>query len=135
MPLRMSFYQRLAGITHFKDLEILGDELRERFGTLPLETSNLLYMAHVRILAKQAYLASVIIRNREIILKLCNPAGGASRALEKSLGHPARVGNQQVHLPFNSSDKTWQDSLVQTLKKMVDFQQKISELAESIVSR
>ena len=129
MPTRMTLYQRLARSADIEELEALGVELRERFGKLPEELYNLLYSVRIRILARNARVESVVRRNNQVTMKLRDPAGGASLALQKALGHGMKVGNQQLHLPIVDGDVPWGQVLIAVLEELAVFQERALELA------
>ena len=129
MPTRMTLYQRLARSADVDELEALSVELRERFGKLPAEVYNLLYSVRIRILARNARVESVVRRNDQVTMKLRDPAGGASLALQKALGHGVKVGHQQLHLPVVGGDVPWGQALITVLEELDVFQERALELA------
>ncbi len=65
LNLRLSLYQRMAAATTTDAAEDMERELNDRFGAPPASVRNLLYIVHVRVLAKRAGVASVAREERE----------------------------------------------------------------------
>lgn len=57
--LKLTFYQRIQNASTISQLGILFDELVDRFGDVPKETENLLSIAEIRLLARQAGIVSL----------------------------------------------------------------------------
>ncbi len=57
--LKLTFYQRIQNAATISQLGILFDELVDRFGDVPKETENLLSIAEIRLLARQAGIVSL----------------------------------------------------------------------------
>jgi transcription-repair coupling factor (superfamily II helicase) len=74
---KLDLYRRLARATSSGDIDGLRDELRERFGPLPVEAEMLLDMARLRVLGAALGLQHVLIRGDEA--RLTFRAGTAPR--------------------------------------------------------
>ena len=136
MPARMALYQRLARLAKVEGMEDLVQELRDRFGPLPEEVHNLLHGVRVRILAKRAGVEAVTRRKDEVVLKLRDVIGDARLALQKVLGHGARVGHQQVHLPVSGEQNGgWGQTLLEVLELLEEFQRRALELTAAGTAR
>ena len=66
--LRISAYRRLADIRSVEMLEDFADELRDRYGKLPVEVENLLMLNKIRILAALADIRKVSVVNGVVSL-------------------------------------------------------------------
>jgi transcription-repair coupling factor (superfamily II helicase) len=53
MDLRLNIYRRLSHVRTPEDLSAMGEELRDRFGSLPVEVTNLLDIMSIRLLLKK----------------------------------------------------------------------------------
>ncbi|MHB9155498.1 MAG: transcription-repair coupling factor, partial [Endomicrobiales bacterium] len=58
--LRIIFYRRLAGARSENDLGAIRDELKDRFGSLPLPAKNLLELSGLRLLAEKLKIKSIV---------------------------------------------------------------------------
>jgi len=57
--LRLSIYQRFTALVSVEQTEDLAKELADRFGPLPIEVKNLIYVLKLRLLATRAGVESV----------------------------------------------------------------------------
>jgi transcription-repair coupling factor (superfamily II helicase) len=83
---KLDIYRRLARASSSGEIEELRAEMRERFGPLPEEAENLLYMARLRVLGASMGLQHVLIRGDEARLTFRQGASprlaGLTRALD-----------------------------------------------------
>jgi transcription-repair coupling factor (superfamily II helicase) len=83
---KLDLYRRLARATSSGEIDELRAEMRERFGPLPEEAENLLYMARLRVLGASMGLQHVLIRGDEARLTFRQGASprlaGLTRALD-----------------------------------------------------
>lgn len=68
--LRLEVYHRLAGIEQEADLDKLGEELLDRFGSIPLEVQNLFEVVRIKLAAQQLGIREVKVRKEGIALKV-----------------------------------------------------------------
>ena len=66
---RMSAYRRLAKMTEIQQIGEFKSELVDRFGPLPVETSNLLLKIMLKVLAKKAGVSRLDLASNKLILK------------------------------------------------------------------
>ena len=128
LPTRLSLYRRLMGVSHRQELSPLREELHDRFGALPEEVENLLYLLEVRALADQVGVESVTLDEHYSVLRLKSPVGGARPALEKSLEGLAQVGNAQVRVPWHRQEVVWKGRLLAVLERLIAFQKRVDHL-------
>lgn len=64
---KMSFYQRMADARQTVELLAIEEELRDRFGDLPEPTSALLDSIHVKLLARQLGIATLIVGQEMLV--------------------------------------------------------------------
>ncbi len=139
LPARLRMYQRIVTLgtaqgqattdgevnegedairTRVSEIE---DELRDRFGPLPWQVVNLLYVTRLRLYAKEAGIESVTRERNRIVLRYAGEIGGARRAMQRALGRNAEVGNTQVRLPMDTLGTDWESALEDALKALADF--------------
>ena len=139
LPARLRMYQRIVTLgtaqgqattdgesddsddaikTRVSEIE---DELRDRFGPLPWQVVNLLYVTRLRLYAKEAGIESVTRERNRIVLRYGGEIGGARRALQRALGRHAEVGNTQVRLPMDALGAEWESALEDALKALAEF--------------
>ncbi len=109
--LRLQLYRRIASLTREEDLNALRRELRDRFGPLPEEVENLLYVVRVKLLAQAAGVERI---GREGDL-LAVRARTSQALPPRDLGEGVRVGRQAIYIPI---DEHWRARLARVLERM-----------------
>src|SRR5699024_10392231 len=66
---KIEMYKKVRGVTDQVDLQELEDELMDRFGELPSAVINLLYVARLKLYAKQAGIEEVKDSGQQVTLK------------------------------------------------------------------
>jgi len=123
---RLGVYQRLARARQREDVATLGDEIRDRFGPLPAEVRDLLYVVELKALAREVGAESIAQDGKVAVIQLREPVGGARLALQKALGRVAQVGHSQVRVTLQDG---WQGALMETLDGLVAFKAQVMEMA------
>ena len=118
--LRLRLYRRLAGVTDIGAVEEMEKELADRFGPLPPELVNLLYVVRVKILCLQAGVSAISQQEEELALQSEALAGVDRKELQRRLGPGTRVGLRQLWLPM-SGGTGWQEPLLRVLRTMAVF--------------
>ena len=97
------------------------DELRDRFGPLPWQVVNLLYVTRLRLYAKEAGIESVTRERNRVVLRYGGEIAGARGAMQRALGRQAEVGNTQVRLPMDALGAEWESALEDALRSLAEF--------------
>ena len=97
------------------------DEMRDRFGPLPWQAVNLLYVTRLRLYAREAGIESVTRERNRVVLRYGGDIGGARRAMERALGRQAEIGNTQVRLPMDALGPDWEGALETALRALAEF--------------
>ena len=129
LPTRLAVYQRLTRVRDRQQVQDIREELRDRFGPLPGQVENLLYMVDLKLLAGESQVESITQSGATVTVTLLEAVGGARLALEKALGPLAKVGNQQVRLNLRGAGDRWQESLVTILERLKAFREQMVSLA------
>jgi transcription-repair coupling factor (superfamily II helicase) len=116
MELRLQIYRRVAGLTTNEDVDLMRDELRDRFGPIPMAVDNLLYQIDVKILALAAGATGVIGRDQTVQIKLPYLAEINRESLQKQLGDDITVTRTAVEISLDRD--TWQLRLLDVLDKL-----------------
>ena len=94
---RMEVYRRLAVARTAKDLDRLGDELRDLFGPAPKQVKLTLELARVRLLAAKWALQSIVVQGPDVIFTF--PDGANSTDLFARYPGTVRIPDPRtVHL-------------------------------------
>ena len=89
--LRLRLYQRISALSTRREISLMKQEMRDRFGRLPAEVQRLLLVAELRIAAAEKNLRSVAVRERRVMLSDGRPppvlqAAGATALLRELIG-------------------------------------------------
>ena len=126
LSIRLSIYRRLVSIATFSNVDSMEEELVDRFGPLPWEVQNLLYMVRLKIHARQAGIESVTREGEKIVLQLKDDTGGARHALQTLVGRDIVVGHSQVRLDLGRLTDGWEGPLVATVEKITEFRERLA---------
>ncbi|GAP20160.1 transcription-repair coupling factor [Leptolinea tardivitalis] len=114
--MRLRLYRRLADVRTEEDIEAMADEFVDRFGPLPDQLKNLLYMLRVKILSETAGLASVTVESDQLVLRFpALPEGTTSRNLPTLPVLRSRAGKNSYWLPMDADEETWKQYLIDAL--------------------
>ena len=125
MPSRLAVYQRIAKLADRKQVPVIKQELRDRFGPFGEEVENLLVIADLRALAAGLGIESILHASDAFVIQLRVPVGGARIALQRALGSSVSVGNQQLRLPTRQMGDQWLTRVTRTLERFRLFQEKV----------
>ena len=67
---KVAFYQRLAAARGLDEVDVIGEELRDRFGPLPREAQALLELTRLRVLATAKGVQKVALEQRRLTLDM-----------------------------------------------------------------
>ncbi len=113
--LRLRLYRRLADVQSDEDIKALADEFKDRFGPLPDQLKNLLYMLRVKVLSESAGLSSIAVENEQLVLRFPPlPEGTPARNLPP-LPVRSRPGKNSYWLPMPAEEEIWQKNLIEGL--------------------
>jgi transcription-repair coupling factor (superfamily II helicase) len=119
---RLALYMKLAKVGSPQDLHELGEELADRFGPLPFEVANLLYMVRLKLLAGQSNIREISAERSQIVIRL-GPAAGMDRlSLQEYFGDVLKVGTNQLRLDIRRAGKEWQSVLEDVISSVARLQ-------------
>jgi transcription-repair coupling factor (superfamily II helicase) len=116
--LRLGIYRRMAGLTSLEEIDQIREEIEDRFGELPEEAENLIYMLRVKVLASAAGVATVSTENSNLVIGLGTVAEVKRRRAEGRLPQDVRVVDDRLRLSASLRDQDWQRRLEETLRFM-----------------
>ena len=126
LPTRLGIYQRLVLLDDLDAVREMEDELRDRFGEMPWQTKNLLYVLRLKLEAKRAEVWSIARDGGRVTLRLAGEVGGARNVLQRELGRGVEVGNTQIRLEFGSLAGGWEQPLIDAVRKLGDFMERMT---------
>ncbi|MCI0439790.1 MAG: transcription-repair coupling factor [Chloroflexi bacterium] len=124
LTLRLGAYQRLVKLTDPAEVDEMEDELRDRFGPLPWQAQNLLYIVRLKMRAQRAGVESITLEGDKIVLRLKDEIGGARRALQRAMRAPVEIGNTQIRLLTENLRDGWEAPLMDTVTRLGEFREK-----------
>ena len=113
--LRLQLYRRIAAITGQEELADIERELADRFGPLPEEVRDLLFVVHIKILARRAHVDRIGQEGDRLALHRPGLERMNWRALERRLPEGCTVGRRRVYVPV---DVHWRTRLERVLEEM-----------------
>jgi transcription-repair coupling factor (superfamily II helicase) len=115
---RLSLYQKLVKLQAPEQLETLAQEFSDRFGPLPPEVENLLYVVKIKLLAAKAGIESIATEDGQIVLRRFGGMQFDREKLEPILKDGVKVGITQLRLNPKRLDGEWQEVLEEVLRRM-----------------
>jgi transcription-repair coupling factor (superfamily II helicase) len=115
--LRLQLYRRLAGLTSLGAVDEIRQEFIDRFGPLPVEVENLLFVVRIKVMALAAGVEAVSQEEGQLVIKsahLENVGAGLAEQL-RNQGIPARLARRAIWLPMRENDQ-WRRDLAVVLQ-------------------
>lgn len=119
MALRLQIYRRIGSLATMDDVEMMREELRDRFGTLPPAVEGLMYGIDVKLLAQKASATAVTNLNDLIHIKLPYLVEINREKLQHDLGEDVRVSRTAIMLPVDEEHE-WQLRLLDVLTYLAE---------------
>jgi transcription-repair coupling factor (superfamily II helicase) len=122
-PLRLQLYRRLAGLTTLDAVDEIAQEFADRFGPVPDEVKNLLYVVGVKVRAVNAGVEAIGIEEGQVLIKCaCLEVMDRAKLQErlKAQGVPGRVARRAIWMEMRDGAGEagvggWQRNLVKAL--------------------
>ena len=122
---RLDMYQNLTRAKEATELESIEQELRDRYGPLPWQCRNLIYILSLKIVASKTGVEGIYKNNDNLILQFPYDVGSSRIALQKILGEEWEIGNKQVRTYISKLGNDWEDILKTVLRQIDEFQRKV----------
>ncbi len=120
MALRLQIYRRIGNLKHPDEVQVLRDELKDRFGELPNAVEGLLYQIEIKLLAVAVQATAVTKPREHLLVKLPWLPLVDRNALVKVLGHGVEV--TRVAVEVRTSPSTWRNQLQDILHTLAQYQ-------------
>ncbi|MDP9351442.1 MAG: transcription-repair coupling factor, partial [Chloroflexota bacterium] len=121
---RLRLYRRLASTATERDLKIMEDELRDRFGPVPEPAQNLITLIGLKLLAAAAGVTAITVLEGDLVLRLPKMPSTTPRVP----GVPIRLVPGQVRFPLAHNRDRWISELRYLLIEMADLAEQETEL-------
>jgi len=115
---RLGLYHRLAKMEDVREAHDMAAELEDRFGPMPDQVANLLYIVRIKVLAMAAGITSVYTQGRHVVLKSVEPviAGIARQSQGRRYDGAVRIGTTQIRLDMRLLGDGWRGVLEDLLR-------------------
>jgi transcription-repair coupling factor (superfamily II helicase) len=118
--LRLGIYRRMASLTSIEEIEEIRQELEDRFGPLPDQTENLIYLLRLKVLATEAGVEIVTTDDGKPVIGLGTVAEVKRRRAQGGLPDNVTVEHDRLVLPTSIGHKGWERELERTLEAMAN---------------
>jgi transcription-repair coupling factor (superfamily II helicase) len=116
VDMRLSLYQRITELDTVEAAEDMAKELADRFGPLPVEVSNLLYVVKMKALGGLAGIESIATNDDLITLRLFSGLQFKRENLVHYYRYNLKLGNTQIIASLKRLGKDWQKVLESILR-------------------
>jgi transcription-repair coupling factor (superfamily II helicase) len=115
---RLSLYRNLANLGRADQITDLAREFKDRFGVLPKEVKDLLYVVKIKLLATRVGIESIFTEEGQVVLRLFEGIRFDKEKLEPTLRDGMKLGLTQLRLDLKHLGKVWQKILEEVIKRM-----------------
>jgi transcription-repair coupling factor (superfamily II helicase) len=119
VAVRLNLYHRIADIKNEQELDNLKKEIGDRFGEMPLEVSNLMFVVNIRLKAGRAGVKSIVTEDGKLVVRLFE---GLQLDRQKTLLLPKTgitMGRTQLNIEYRRFGKDWDkmlERIIDTIK-------------------
>ncbi len=108
----------MNSITNINDIS---GELNDRFGSLPWETVNLLYISKLKVKSSETGIELITRVGDKLIIQFAHQLSSLKLKLSKILGNRWTIGNMQIRTSINMSNEDWEILLDKTIHELSEF--------------
>ena len=116
--LRLSFYQKLTAVHSLEQVTDISAELADRFGPLPLEAQNLLFVVKLKALGAQAGVESIATNDDLVTIRLLQGLVANKQKLVPLYRFGLKIGLSQVSMSLKRSGIDWQKVIEDVIKSI-----------------
>lgn len=113
--LRLRLYRRLADVNDNSDVADVAREFQDRFGPIPEQVENLLYLLRVKLAATRVNAASVTLDDGRILVRFRQEDNARMERLNKKYGQGVRASRDRMWLQGPEMDSNWREHLMDVL--------------------
>jgi transcription-repair coupling factor (superfamily II helicase) len=119
LDLRLELYQRISRLASRQEVESMRSELVDRFGLLPPQVVNLLYVVDMKAIAIAAGVETITMEEKYLVIKMLSDKQLDKAKLQAKFGGGVKVGASQVRLDLGALGARWRVVLEDVLKGLV----------------
>jgi transcription-repair coupling factor (superfamily II helicase) len=113
--LRLRLYRRLADVNDEAHVDEVTREFEDRFGPLPQQVENLLYLLRVKLAATRVNAATVMLDDGRILVRFREEDSARMERLNKKFGARVRSSRDRMWLAGPDIDPRWRAHLLEVL--------------------
>src|SRR5581483_829436 len=113
--LRLRLYRRLADVTDERRVTEVAREFQDRFGPLPPEVENLLFLLRLKLAATRAHAATITMVDGRIMVRFREEDSTRMERLNKRWSQRVRASRDRFWIPGPDLDRQWRDHLMQVI--------------------
>jgi len=118
IDLRLSLYQKMTAVNSIEQVEDLAQELKDRFGPLPLEARHLIYILKLKVLGAKSGIESITTNNNIITMRLFPGLQFNRQKLMPFFRYGVKIGITQVIINLKNVGKDWEKVLEDMIKSV-----------------
>ncbi|MFQ5857621.1 MAG: transcription-repair coupling factor, partial [Anaerolineae bacterium] len=118
--IRLRLYRRMSQVSSMDDVLAMQRELKDRFGDLPVEAQNLMFLLRLKVLAARAGAQYVTREGKTIVIKLAGAGPQQRAAILRRFDGRLRVGRDQVWMPLVTRAGQWRRDLERALEDLAE---------------
>ncbi len=118
--IRLRLYRRMSDVSSMADVMAMERELKDRFGDLPAEAENLIFLLRLKVLAARAGVQFVTREGKTIVIKLADAGPHQRAAILRRFDGRLRVGRGQVWMPVVERAGQWRQDLERALEDLAE---------------
>ena len=108
IDMRLSIYQKLTGLTTREQADDLSKELLDRFGPLPVEVQNLVYVLVVKAIALKTGIDTIASNDGLVTIRLLPGLMIKRERLGPMYRYAPKIGISQLSINIKRLGKDWQ---------------------------
>ena len=121
LPTRLDLYQRLVKVDRLEQVKELESELLDRFGSLPFQTRNLIYLVTVKIKARIANIQSITRQNDVVIFQLAHEIGARNKKYLSDISQAISLGNTKIKVDIKQIEGGWEKFLLEIIDSFMEL--------------
>jgi len=116
LDVRLEMYQRISKLVSREEVASMHSELVDRFGPLPPQVVNLLYVVDMKAMAIAAGVESITMVEKHLVIKTAEDRQLDKAKLQAKFGGGVKVGASQVRLDMGALGARWRVVLEEVLR-------------------
>ena len=116
--LRLKLYRRLADVRADAQVDELARELQDRFGALPEQVENLVYLLRLKVAASAARLEAIAVEDGRIVIKFGREDAALQARITLRFNGRVRAARDRAWIAGIGADVNWKEHLLEVVGTM-----------------